>query len=73
MVGGIALVSLHDARTALDAVFIAVAIGLPLIVALLALGLRATAIRPLHRLAAQVRRWPAVTSSTRSPCAARGR
>ena len=68
-----AVATLNDAGTTLDAVFIAVAIGLALIVALLALGLRATAIRPLHRLAAQVRRWPAVTSSTRSPCAARGR
>jgi signal transduction histidine kinase len=50
-----ALATLNDAGTSLDAVFIAVAIGLALIVALLALGLRATAIRPLHRLAAQVR------------------
>ena len=50
-----ALVTLNDAGTSLDAVFIAVAIGLALIVVLLALGLRATAIRPLHRLAAQVR------------------
>jgi signal transduction histidine kinase len=50
-----ALATLNDASTSLDAVFIAVAIGLALIVALLALGLRATAIRPLHRLAAQVR------------------
>ncbi len=50
-----ALATLNDAGTTLDAVFIAVAIGLALIVALLALGLRATAIRPLHRLAAQVR------------------
>jgi len=51
-----ALATLNDAGTSLDAVFIAIAIGLALIVALLALGLRATAIRPLHRLAAQVRR-----------------
>ncbi len=50
-----ALATLNDAGTSLDAVFIAVAIGLALIVLLLALGLRATAIRPLHRLAAQVR------------------
>jgi signal transduction histidine kinase len=50
-----ALVTLNDAGTSLDAVFVAVAIGLALIVVLLALGLRATAIRPLHRLAAQVR------------------
>src|SRR5271170_5864361 len=50
-----ALATLNDTGTALDAVFIAVAIGLALIVVLLALGLRATAIRPLDRLAAQVR------------------
>jgi signal transduction histidine kinase len=56
VVGEIALASAHDTSTALDAVFIAVAIGLLLTVLLLALGLRATAIRPLHRLAAQVRR-----------------
>ena len=49
-----ALATLNDAGTTLDAVFIAVAIGLALIVLLLALGLRATAIRPLHRLADQV-------------------
>jgi len=51
-----AVATLNSTATSLDAVFIAVAIGLALIVALLALGLRATAIRPLHRLAAQVRR-----------------
>ena len=51
-----AVATLNSAATTLDAVFIAVAVGLALIVALLALGLRATAIRPLHRLAAQVRR-----------------
>jgi signal transduction histidine kinase len=51
-----AVATLNDAGDTLDAVFIAVAIGLALIVLLLALGLRATAIRPLHRLAAQVRR-----------------
>jgi len=51
-----ALATLNDAGTSLDAVFVAIAIGLALIVALLALGLRATAIRPLDRLAAQVRR-----------------
>ena len=55
VVGEIALASAHDTSTALDAVFIGVAIGLLLTVALLALGLRATAIRPLHLLAAQVR------------------
>jgi len=51
-----ALATLNDATTALDAVFIAVAIGLAVTVVLLALGLRATAIRPLHQLAAQARR-----------------
>jgi len=56
VVGEIALASAHHTSTALDAVFIVVAVGLLLTVALLALGLRATAIRPLHRLAAQVRR-----------------
>jgi signal transduction histidine kinase len=55
VVGEIALANAHDTSTALDAVFIGVAIGLLLTVALLALGLRATAIRPLHLLAAQVR------------------
>src|SRR6266436_7837995 len=45
-----------NSATVLDAVFIAVAIGLAVIVVLLALGLRATAIRPLHRLAEQARR-----------------
>jgi signal transduction histidine kinase len=56
VIGGVALASTHDAGTALDAAFIGVAIGLLLTVALLALGLRATAIRPLHKLAVQVRR-----------------
>jgi light-regulated signal transduction histidine kinase (bacteriophytochrome) len=50
-----ALTTLQDASNTLDAVFIAVAIGLALIVVILALGLRAAAIRPLHALAAQVR------------------
>jgi light-regulated signal transduction histidine kinase (bacteriophytochrome) len=40
----------------LDAVFIAVAVGLAVIVVTLAVGLRAKAITPLLRLAAQVRR-----------------
>ena len=44
-----AVATLQDAGTTLDAVFIAIAIGLALIVVILALGLRATAIRPLHR------------------------
>ena len=51
-----AVATLNDASTTLNAVFIAVAIGLALIVVILALGLRATAIRPLHALAAQARR-----------------
>ena len=50
-----ALATLNDSTTTLDGVFIAVAIGLAVIVLVLALGLRAVAIRPLHRLAAQVR------------------
>jgi len=50
-----ALATLSDATGTLDAVFIAIAIGLAFIVLLLALGLRATAIRPLLRLAAQAR------------------
>jgi light-regulated signal transduction histidine kinase (bacteriophytochrome) len=37
-------------------VFIVIAVGLAVTVAVLALGLRATAIRPLHRLAAEARR-----------------
>jgi signal transduction histidine kinase len=56
VVGEIALASAHDTSTTLDTVFIAVAIGLLLTVLLLTLGLRAAAIRPLHRLAAQARR-----------------
>jgi len=55
VIGGIALASTHDAGTAVDAAFIGVAIGLLLTVVLLALGLRAKAIRPLDQLAAQVR------------------
>jgi signal transduction histidine kinase len=51
-----AVTTLQDASNTLDAVFIAIAIGLALIVVILALGLRATAIRPLHALAAQARR-----------------
>jgi signal transduction histidine kinase len=50
-----ALATLNDSATALDGVFIAVAIGLAVIVLVLALGLRAVVIKPLHRLAAQVR------------------
>ena len=51
-----AVAALNDSATVLDAVFIAVAVGLAAIVVLLAIGLRATAIRPLHRLAAEARR-----------------
>ena len=51
-----AVAALTDSATVLDAVFIAVAAGLAAIVVLLALGLRATVIRPLRRLAEQARR-----------------
>jgi signal transduction histidine kinase len=51
-----AVAALNDSATVLDGVFIAVAVGLAAIVVLLALGLRAVAIRPLHRLAAEARR-----------------
>ena len=51
-----AVAALNDSATVLDVVFVAVAVGLAAIVVLLALGLRATAIRPLHRLAAEARR-----------------
>jgi signal transduction histidine kinase len=54
--GEIALASAHDTSTALDGVFIGVAAGLLLTVVLLAVGLRAAAIRPLDHLAAQARR-----------------
>jgi signal transduction histidine kinase len=55
VVGAIALASPHKVGTGLDVVFVGIAIGLLLTVVLLTLGLRAIAIRPLHRLAAQVR------------------
>ena len=51
-----AVAALNDSAAALDAVFIAIAVGLAVIVVVLALGLRATAIRPLHQLAAEARR-----------------
>jgi signal transduction histidine kinase len=51
-----AVAALNDSAIVLDVVFIAVAVGLAAIVVLLALGLRAMAIRPLHRLAAEARR-----------------
>jgi signal transduction histidine kinase len=50
-----AVATLNGASDTLDAVFIAVALGLAVTVMVLALGLRATVIRPLHRLAGQVR------------------
>jgi signal transduction histidine kinase len=55
-VGGWALTRLNGAGTTLEVVFSVVAVGLVLSVILFALGLRATAIRPLHRLAAEARR-----------------
>ena len=51
-----AVAALNDSAAVLDGVFIAVAIGLATIVVLLAVGLRVTVIRPLHRLAAEARR-----------------
>jgi signal transduction histidine kinase len=51
-----AITQLNDSSTVLDAVFIGVAAGLAVTVVLLAVGLRATTIRPLHRLAAEARR-----------------
>ena len=51
-----AVAALNDSAAVLDGVFIAVAIGLATIVVLLAIGLRVTVIRPLHRLAAEARR-----------------
>ena len=51
-----AVAALDDSSTVLDAVFIAVAAGLAAVVVLLAVGLRATTIKPLHRLAAEARR-----------------
>jgi signal transduction histidine kinase len=50
-----AVAALNDSAAVLDGVFIAVAVGLAVIVVLLAVGLRATVIRPLHRLAAEAR------------------
>jgi signal transduction histidine kinase len=48
--------ALGDTRAALDGVFVAVGIGLALAVVLLAVGLRATVLGPLRRLAGDVRR-----------------
>jgi len=50
-----AVAALNDSAAVLDGVFIAVAVGLAAIVLLLALGLRAAVIRPVHRLAAEAR------------------
>src|SRR5689334_7218322 len=50
-----AMAELNDSSTVLDVVFIAVAAGLAATVVLLAVGLRAAAIRPLHKLAAEAR------------------
>jgi len=54
-VGGWAVARLNGAQTTLAVVFSAVAAGLVLSVILFAVGLRAAAIRPLHRLAAEAR------------------
>ena len=51
-----ALASLDDASDELHVALLAIAIGLVLVVAGLALVLRNTAIRPVHRLAAEARR-----------------
>jgi signal transduction histidine kinase len=48
--------SLNRASDELDVSLVVIAIGLVVVVALLALVLRATAIRPVHRLAAEARR-----------------
>jgi len=51
-----ALSALDRASTELDVALLAIAIGLAVVVAVLALVLRATAIRPVHVLAAEARR-----------------
>jgi signal transduction histidine kinase len=56
VVGAIALASPHKAGTGLDVVLVGIVIGLLLTVVVFALVLRAAAIRPLDRLAAQVQR-----------------
>jgi CHASE3 domain sensor protein len=50
-----AIAALNDSSDVLNIVFVAIAIGLAVIVVVLAIGLRAAAIRPLHQLAAQAR------------------
>jgi signal transduction histidine kinase len=51
-----AVAALNDSADVLDGVFIAIAVGLAAIVVLLAAGLRAAAIRPVHQLAGEARR-----------------
>jgi signal transduction histidine kinase len=51
-----ALIALDEASTELDVTLLVIAIGLVLVVAVLAFVLRATAIRPVHVLAAEARR-----------------
>jgi signal transduction histidine kinase len=51
-----AVAALNDSADVLDGVLIAVAAGLALVVVLLAIGLRAAAIKPVYQLAAQARR-----------------
>ncbi len=51
-----AVATLNNDAAVLDGVFAGVAIGLAVIVVLLAIGLRATAIKPIHRLAIEARR-----------------
>jgi signal transduction histidine kinase len=51
-----ALTSLHQASDALDVTLLVIAIGLVVVVAVLAVVLRASAIRPVYVLAAQARR-----------------
>jgi signal transduction histidine kinase len=55
-VGGWAVARLNGAATTLDVVFSVIAAGLVLSVILFGLGLRAAAVRPLHRLGEQARR-----------------
>jgi signal transduction histidine kinase len=50
-----AVATLNNDAAVLDGVFVGVAIGLAVIVVLLAIGLRATAIKPIHRLAIEAR------------------
>jgi signal transduction histidine kinase len=51
-----AIAALNDSSTVLDVVFVGIAIGLAVIVVILAVGLRAAAIKPLHQVAAEARR-----------------